>query len=69
MDYAKIPNYLNPDFIFSSTTTELLVNAVCNKIDLLKLAHKELAARGLDCGGKWVGFEKAASIHSQYLGN
>lgn len=69
MDNTNIPDDLNPDFLFSITATEHLVNAVQNKIDFLKLAHRELAARGLDCGGKWVGFEKAASIHSQYLGN
>lgn len=49
----------NPEHIFSSTSTNLLVKAVNGKIDLRKLAEKELYNRGLDKKGKFRGFVKS----------
>ena len=54
---------LNPNMIFQGTYTELLVKAAKGEIDLNELAKSELAARGLDQHGEWVGFKKAAEIH------
>lgn len=54
---------LNPQFLFSTIHSDLLTQAVNNKIDLLQLAKKELANRGLDSRGLWVGFQKAKEIH------
>lgn len=54
---------LNPDLMFNGTYTELLVKAVNGEIDLNKLAAQQLAARGFDKKGQWVGFKKAAEIH------
>lgn len=48
---------LNPEFIFSTVATDLLVQAVNGKIDLKELAKKTLKNRGLDNQGKWVGFK------------
>lgn len=41
----------------------VLVAAANQQLDLNVLAKEELAARGLDTGGKWVGFAKAKEIH------
>jgi len=49
----------NPTFIFAMTDTELLVKAVNGEIDLNALAKKQLANRGLDKKGVWVGFAQA----------
>jgi hypothetical protein len=48
---------LNPNFILSTTATELLCDIVNGKIDPIALAKKELDNRGLDNNGKWVGFK------------
>ena len=50
---------LNLNFIFSTTFTDLLVEAVNKEIDLIALANHELQNRGLDKTGTWVGFNKA----------
>jgi hypothetical protein len=44
--------------------TKLLVAALRRDIDLNAIARRELASRGLDRDGRWVGFEKAREIHS-----
>jgi len=54
---------LNPKFIFSGTHTDLLVQVVKGKIDLMKLAREQLADRGVDENGLWVGFDEAKIIH------
>ena len=48
---------LNPKYMFSLTTTDLLVAIVNKQIDPIELANKELDNRGLDSTGKWVGFK------------
>ena len=59
---SQLPDELNPQFLFSSIHSDLLIKAVNNQTDLLQLAKRELANRGLDNHGKWVGFEQAAKI-------
>ena len=44
-------------------SASILSAIVCGKIDTIQLVHEELAARGLDANGKWVGFDRAAEIH------
>lgn len=34
------------------------------ELDLNRLAREELAARGLDTHGVWVGFDRAKAIHN-----
>lgn len=41
----------------------VLLAAANQQLDLNALAKKELAARGLDASGKWVGFTKARELH------
>jgi predicted DNA-binding transcriptional regulator len=59
----KQPDDLNPKYLFSTIHTDLLVQAISNKIDLQSLVKKELANRGLNEKGLWVGFDKAKQIH------
>ena len=49
----------NPKYIFQMTDTALLLNIAKDEIDPVKLAKDELANRGLDSQGKWIGFDRA----------
>ena len=44
--------------------TKVLASAARGEIDLNRLAREELASRGLDKDGQWVGFDRAAKIHN-----
>ena len=41
---------------------KVLVAATSGEIDLNRLAREELAARGLDAHGVWVGFDRARTL-------
>ena len=43
---------------------KVLAAAARGEIDLNRLAREELAARGLDDKGVWVGFDRAKQIHN-----
>mgnify|MGYP000113658104 FL=1 len=43
---------------------KVLAAAARGELDLNNLARKELANRGLDKQGQWVGFDKANQIHN-----
>ena len=43
---------------------KVLVAVANGELDLNNLARKELANRGLDKQGQWVGFDKANQIHN-----
>ena len=43
---------------------KVLAAAARGELDLNRLAREELAARGLDDRGNWVGFERAKQIHN-----
>ncbi len=62
-DYENRADDINPRFIFSTTSTALLVEALRGDFDLKQLVRRELANRGLNADGNWVGFDKAAQIH------
>ena len=62
-DYENRADDINPRFIFSTTSTALLVEALRGDFDLKQLIRRELANRGLNTEGNWVGFDKAAQIH------
>ena len=44
--------------------TKVLAAAARGELDLNRLAREELAARGLDDQGVWVGFDHAKQIHN-----
>lgn len=50
---------LNPKFLFQSTHTNILVDAISGKLNLQNLAMNELVSRGFNASGIWVGFEQA----------
>lgn len=41
---------------------KLILAAANGQIDLNEMARNQLANRGLDLSGKWVGFEKAREL-------
>lgn len=41
---------------------KLILAAANGQVDLNEMARNELANRGLDLSGKWVGFEKARTM-------
>lgn len=53
----------NPVFLFSGTDTELLAQIINGSLDPVLFARKEMANRGFDEKGVWVGFAKAKEIH------
>lgn len=44
--------------------TKVLAAAARSELDLNRLAREELASRGLDDQGVWVGFDRAKQIHN-----
>ena len=44
--------------------TKVLAAVSRGELDLNLVAREELAARGLDKNGVWVGFDRAAKIHN-----
>ena len=44
--------------------TKVLAAVARGELDLNRIVLEELAARGLDLNGTWVGFEKAREIHN-----
>ena len=44
--------------------TKVLAAAARGELDLNRLAREELASRGLDDQGVWVGFHHAKQIHN-----
>ena len=53
----------NPAFLFSTTATDLLLAIAGGLIDPVQLARRELANRGLDANGRWIGFAAAERLH------
>ncbi len=55
---GAVSDDLNPKFIFALTHTSLLCKAVREELDLHLLAREELASRGVDEYGAWLGLKK-----------
>jgi len=54
---------LNPRYLFCVTPTMLLIEILKGEFDLNYLIRKELADRGVDKDGKWIGFDKAEKLY------
>jgi hypothetical protein len=54
---------LDPRYLFSLTHSQLLVEALKGEFDIRYMVRRELANRGLDNEGKWIGFDKAKKLH------
>ncbi|MFA6923600.1 MAG: hypothetical protein WC223_05030 [Bacteroidales bacterium] len=63
-NYENRSDELNPNYLFSGKFTNLLVEALRGDFDLKYFIRRELANRGFDENGKWVGFEQAKKIHN-----
>lgn len=56
---------MNPAEYFQTLPTELLRAIALGEVDAQALAGEQLASRGLDQRGRWVGFERAARVWGQ----
>ena len=54
---------IDPRYIFSLTYTQLLVEALNGDFDIEYMIRRELANRGMDLEGRWIGFDKAKKLH------
>ena len=55
---AELADALNPNMLFNSTATELLVKIASGELNAQDLAKQQLEGRGLNNKGEWVGFNK-----------
>ena len=53
----------NPNYLFTGIDTKLLSRIIDGNINLVFLAKKEMANRGFDHDGHWVGFERAKELN------
>ena len=54
-EISRTKDDLDPNFLFQSTHMELLLKVANGKIDAKRAALDEVANRGYDLKGKWVG--------------
>ena len=57
----------NPRYMFSTTPTELLAAIMQGQVSVSDYVAKELANRGLNDKGEWVGFDKAHELLKDYF--
>lgn len=61
--------YRNAEFtvdelgFIQTALNKVLAAAARGELDLNRLAREEMASRGLDRDGNWVGFDRARQIH------
>jgi len=60
--FDKMADDSNPTYTFNMTDSKILSMIVNDQIDPKAMAWKELASRGLDHCGEWVGFDQARRI-------
>lgn len=58
----------DPRFLFSGTHTVLLSAILAGQVDPMELVRREMANRGLDADGQWVGFKRAEAVHGTSRG-
>ncbi len=56
---GSLSNEENPLFLFSTTSTNLLVKLLGKEFNLATLVRMQLRQRGVNDKGQWIGFEKA----------
>ncbi len=56
-DYEIESDTDNPRFLFADIPTRLLLHCANGTLDLQAIAKQQLANRGLDENGNWVGFK------------
>jgi len=58
---GTIPDDQNPLFLLQGVHIDLLLNIINRDFNVVRLAVHELADRGLNLKGEWVGFDNAGS--------
>lgn len=61
--YTSGPFTLDEVGFIQIAASKVLAAVARGEIDLNRIAREEMASRGLDQNGKWVGFDKAREIH------
>jgi hypothetical protein len=56
-DKERLPDDMNPEYLFSRTHVDLLVQIAKGTLRTKKIARKELEKRGLNKEGLFVGFD------------
>ncbi len=64
----ELPDHKNPEFALQTVDTDILTAVACGEVDLNELASRELAKRGLNIKGQWVGFDQAERMHEFRMG-
>jgi len=59
---TELPDELNPKYMFQTTANDILSQIALGKVNPVELAKRELANRGYDANGEWVGFKKAEEL-------
>lgn len=54
----SVPDEENPLFLFSTTSTNLLVKILNKEFNIYALVRMNLQERGVNEKGQWVGFKK-----------
>ena len=67
MSYSKGRFTLDEIDFIQAATVRVLVAVSRGELDLNVLAREELASRGLDQNGLWVGFERARRHRSEAM--
>jgi hypothetical protein len=62
-DYSSRADDINPNYMFCTTPTALLAEALRGGFDIMYFVRAELAKRGLNAEGNWIGFREAAKLH------
>ena len=63
MNQTPSPFTIDELGFIQTAASKVLAAVARGEIDLNRLAREELASRGQDQNGVWVGFERAAEIH------
>lgn len=67
-DWGKLPDDDNPTYAMRGLESTHLGHIASGKVDAKRIAHDELASRGQDSNGKWIGFDKAKEHHDALKG-
>ena len=63
MSYSNTKFTVDELGFIQTTLTKVLCAVAAGELDLKQLAREELASRGLDLNGNWVGFDRARQLH------
>lgn len=62
--YTSGPFSIDEVGFIQTAASKVLAAVARGELDLNRIAREEMASRGLDQQGKWVGFDKARAIHN-----